>query len=128
MKTKTFKDLIVWQKAHTMVLEIYKHTNSFPQEEKYGLVSQIRRSAVSVSTNIVEGYKRSSRKDYIHFLTISASSLEETKYLLLLSKDLHFLEDDVYRHLFSLSDEIGKLLFSVKKGLTQNAERLTLNA
>ena len=65
---KTFKDLKVWQKAHMLVLEIYKITRNFPNEEKFGLTSQLRRSASSVPANIVEGFKRKSKRDYSHFL------------------------------------------------------------
>jgi len=65
---KTFRDLKVWQKAHELVLEVYRITKTFPNEEKFGLVSQLRRSASSVATNIVEGFKRKSNRDYAHFL------------------------------------------------------------
>ena len=81
-RIKSFKDLKVWEKSHSLVLKIYKITGSFPCEEKYGLTSQIRRSVSSIPTNIVEGYKRKTTKDYLHFLNISETSLEETKYLL----------------------------------------------
>jgi four helix bundle protein len=76
---KTFKELKVWEKSHNLVLNIYKLTQKFPSEEKFGLVSQLRRSASSVPTNIAEGFKRNSLKDYLHFLNLSESSLEETK-------------------------------------------------
>ena len=76
----TFRDIKVWEKAHKLVLEIYKITGKFPSHEKYGLTAQIRRSAASVPTNIAEGYKRKSDKDFLHFLNIADSSLEETKY------------------------------------------------
>jgi len=72
---KTFRDLNVWQKSHNLVLEIYKITTYLPKEERYGLVSQLRRSTVSVATNIVEGFKRNSRKDYAHFISIATGSL-----------------------------------------------------
>jgi four helix bundle protein len=89
---KTFKDLKVWQKAHSLTLDIYKLTQSFPCEEKFGLVSQLRRSVSSIPTNIVEGFKRRSKKDFAHFINIAESSLEETKYNILLSYDLNYLK------------------------------------
>ncbi|MCX5782615.1 MAG: four helix bundle protein, partial [Elusimicrobia bacterium] len=78
------------------MLSIYKKTKIFPEDEKFGLVSQLRRSAGSIPSNIVEGFKRNSRKEYLHFLNIAETSLEETKYHLILSKDLNYLEENAY--------------------------------
>ncbi len=89
---KTFRDLKVWEKAHCLVLSVYKVTKKFPAEEKYVLVSQIRRSAASVPTNIVEGFKRKTDKDYAHFLNMADSSLEETKYQIMLARDLGYIQ------------------------------------
>lgn len=85
---KTFRDLVAWQKAHELTLAIYRITGTFPQDEKFGIVSQLRRSASSIATNIVEGHKRNGRRDFLHFLNLADASLEETKYHLILSKDL----------------------------------------
>lgn len=113
----TFRNLKVWQKAHEMVLEIYKVTKEFPSAEKYGLTAQIRRSAVSVATNIVEGYKRKSDKDFAHFLNVADSSLEETKYHLLLACDLKYFSKDNYERLLALADEVGRMLYGFRKTL-----------
>lgn len=113
----TFKDIKVWQKAHEMVLEIYKVTKKFPNSEKYGLTAQLRRSAASVATNIVEGYKRRSDKDFAHFLNMADTSLEETKYHLLLACDLKFLDKNNYERLIKLTDEIGRMLSGFQKKL-----------
>lgn len=113
----TFRDIKVWQKAHELVSEIYKITAGFPVSEKYGLVSQIRRSAASVPTNIVEGYKKGSDKDFTRYLCIADGSLEETKYHLLLARDLKYLDCKKYDHLTELADEVGKMLFGFKKTL-----------
>ena len=113
----TFRDLLVWKKTHAFVLEIYQITKSFPKEEKFGLVSQIRRSASSIPTNIVEGQKRNSPKDFLHFLNMADSSLEETKYLLILSKDLKYLDETNFMNLSSKCDEIGKMLSGLQKSL-----------
>lgn len=104
-----FQDLIVWQKSHELVLNIYKDTRSYPDEEKFGLISQMRRSAVSIPANIAEGFKRKGKKDKINFYNIAQASLEELKYYLILSKDLGYLSDD--NDLLSKSDEVGKLLY-----------------
>ena len=124
---KTFRDLRVWQKSHDMVIEISRITGSFPDEERYGLVSQIRRSASSVPTNIVEGFKRRSRKEFAHFLNIAESSLEETKYWLILSKDLSYIKDEEVGEVEALCDEIGKMLFGLQASLSKKGSNLILN-
>ena len=116
MKINSFKDLLVWEKAHTLVLEIYKMTQSFPGNEQFGLTSQIRRSSISVCANIAEGYVKS-KNDFIRFLDIARGSLEETKCHLILSKDLGYCSEAHFNKLFSLSDEVGKMLYSLKHNL-----------
>ena len=116
--TKSFKELKVWQKAHELVLEIYKATNAFPSSENYCIISQIRRSSVSVAANIVEGHIRRSDKDFAHFLNIAEGSLEETKYFLLLSLDLDYLKQVDYNALLGLADEVGKILHGFNKKLS----------
>ncbi len=85
-----FTDLVVWQKSHQLVLEIYKITQNYPAEEKFGLVSQMRRAAYSIPANIAEGFKRMSAKDKIRFYNIAQASLSELSYFLILSKDLKY--------------------------------------
>lgn len=116
MKINSFRDLLVWEKAHTLVLEIYKITESFPSNEQFGLISQIRRSSISVCANIAEGYVKS-KNDFIRFLDIARGSLEETKCHLILSKDLGYCSEVHFNKLFSLSDEVGKMLYSLKHNL-----------
>jgi len=113
----TFKDIKVWQKAHQFVLGVYKITECFPSAEKYGLTMQIRRSAVSIPTNISEGYKRKSDKDFAHFLNMADSSLEETKYHLLLASDLGYMTKGDYNRFSELADEIGRMLSGFQKKL-----------
>jgi four helix bundle protein len=86
-----WKDLLVWQKAHQFVLEIYKQTNCFPDKEKLGLIQQLRRYAASITANIVEGKSKRTDKEFLSFLFNSRGSLEETRYHLLLAKDLGYL-------------------------------------
>jgi four helix bundle protein len=110
MASNHWKDLIVWQKAHQMVIDIYSISNSFPETEKYNLTSQVRRAATSIPTNIVEGHDRSSTNEFLRFLYISRGSLEEVRYLLLLAKDLKFIEDIIYQSFEKKCSEISILL------------------
>lgn len=109
LKTQRFEELIVWQKAHALVLEIYKLSKDFPKEETYGITSQVRRSSVSVAANISEGYRKKGKADKLRFLNIAEGSLDETKYYLILIRDLKFIKNE-YDKLFELSEEISKLL------------------
>jgi four helix bundle protein len=116
-KITTFRGLKVWQRSHELVLAVYGETKAFPTEEKFGLVSQLRRAAASVATNIVEGHKRKTRKEYLYFLNLADSSLEETKYHLLLSRDLGYLSQSVFEKVSSRCDEVGRMLFGLQKSL-----------
>ena len=111
-----FRDLIVWQKAYQLVLEIYKITKKFPKYELFGLTSQLTRAAVSVPANIAEGYERQHKKEYIQFLTIARGSLGEVETYLMLAKDLEYVEKDTYNNLEEKRQEIGRLL----RGLTRS--------
>jgi len=102
--------LMVWQRAHELVLKIYEITKGFPRDELFGLTSQIRRAAVSVPSNIVEGKARGSNKEYKRFLLIARGSLEEVKYQLLLSKDLKYIDENKYKEMLSLAKDVGRLL------------------
>ncbi len=102
-KIKSFTDLYVWQEAHTLVLDIYNVTKKFPREELIGLVSQMRRAAVSITSNIAEGFSRGSYKDKVHFYLISKGSVTELQDQILISRDIgYILKDDFLR----LSDKI----------------------
>jgi four helix bundle protein len=80
---KSFQDLVVWQKTHQLVLGVYQFSASFPEREKYGLTSQLRRSAVSIPANIAEGFKKRTRPDKARFFNVAQGSLEETRYYLI---------------------------------------------
>jgi len=109
VKTKSFKDLIVWQKSYKLVIEIYKVTGNFPKSEVYGLSQQIRRSAVSIPSNIAEGYGRQYNKEYRHFLTIAYGSLCELETQYLLSVDLnHMVKNNLIEVLMK---EVGSMLY-----------------
>lgn len=109
MATKSFQDLIVWQKAHSFVLRVYGWTEEFPKRELYGLTSQLRRSAVSIPANIAEGFKKKGLKDKARFLNIAQGSLEETRYYLILANDLGY---GCSKPLTIMAEEISKLLES----------------
>ena len=104
---ETFQDLIVWQKSHQFVLQVYRHSVDFPRAEIHGLTQQLRRAAVSIPANIAEGFKRRGRTDKARFMNIAQGSLEETRYYLILAKDLGFLDT---RKLLADLEEIGRIL------------------
>lgn len=116
-KIVTFRDLGVWQKSHGLVLEIYRLTKEFPGDERYGLTMQLRRSAASVPTNIAEGFKRKSKKDFAHFLNVADTSLEETKYHCILAHDLNYLSQESFEDLYSRCEEIGRMLCGLSRSL-----------
>lgn len=112
-----FWNLKVFRKAHQLVIEVYKITEQFPSEEKFGLISQIRRAAVSVVANIVESTKRKSIKDKKNFLVISDGSLEEVKYYLFLSLELKFINKEINEQVFQISREVGAMLNGFSKSI-----------
>ncbi len=114
MSSQTFHELTVWQRAHDMVLDVYELTSEFPKQEIYSLTSQLRRSAVSVPANIAEGYKKSGRQDKVRFFNIAQGSLEETRYYLLLARDLRYANTDAIQRRV---DEVGRLLYSYAKAI-----------
>ncbi len=110
MGMNTYKNLNVWKKSRALVSQIYKLTSSFPDEEKYGITSQLRRSVISVATNIAEGSARQSSKEFNRFLDIAYSSAIETENLVILSMDLAFINQDDAEVLLNSLDEIQKML------------------
>jgi four helix bundle protein len=107
------RKLIAFQKAHELTLAIYQQTREFPKEELFGLTSQMRRAAVSVASNIVEGCARPKQNDFLRFLDIAYGSCREVEYQISLANDLGYIHDQGYRHLHSLAEESGKTLFGL---------------
>lgn len=105
-----FTDIKAWQLAHAFVLEISKITKQFPKHEQYCLTSQIWRATVSVAANIVEGFYRNTAKERLRFYEIAMSSLEETKYYIILAKDLEYISIDEARSLYRQANEVGQTL------------------
>ncbi len=114
---KSYKDLLVWQKSYQLCIEIYKMTKNFPTEERYGLISQIRRAAVSVPSNIAEGYGRKTTPDYIRSLYIAYGSNCELETQLMLAGDLGYVEKEVLERILSDHGEVERMLKSLIKSL-----------
>ena len=110
---KDFRQLQVWEKSHELVLDIYTITSKFPQNELFGLTSQIRRASSSIPTNIAEGCGRGSDADFCRFLQISMGSASETEYELQLAHDLGYLDDAVYESLNRKVIEVKRMLSSL---------------
>ena len=111
----TYKNLTVWQKADELAFEVYKVTKSFPRDEIYGLTSQLRRAALSVPTNVVEGYARRGDKELGRFLSIATGSLAETEYLIGFAMKLGYLKKAEHDQIESLRSEVGRLLWNFSK-------------
>ncbi len=116
-----FRNLKVWQRSHQLVLDLYKLTTSFPKDERFGLISQLRRSAASVPTNIAEGAKRSGPLDFARFLNIAEGSLSETEYLIVLSSDLGYFPSMRSKDLLEEISEIARMLNSLREKIVEKA-------
>lgn len=113
MSIKSYKDLFIWQKSMVLVTGIYTITKTFPASEMYGLTSQLRRSAVSIPSNIAEGYGRNSTNDYKRFLQIAGGSLYELQTQIEIAFNLKYLEEQKHIEIIDLSIEIDKMLYSI---------------
>jgi four helix bundle protein len=114
---ESWQDLLVWQKSHAAVLEVYRTTKTFPADERFRLTDQLCRAAASVPTNIAEGKGRQTGPDFRHFLIIARGSTEETRYLLLLARDLGLLPSEDYYTLSATYTEVSKMLNALIKTL-----------
>jgi len=115
---KTYTELFVWQKSMELVTAIYRETRNFPKEEVYGLTSQIRRCAISIPSNIAEGFGRKSQQDFIRFLKISMGSLFELQTQLRIAKNLDYLEEVNFNTVFEESREIERMLSAFIQSIT----------
>ena len=120
MKIKSYKDLNIWKRSIEVVEDIYKITKKFPQEEIYGLTSQLRRSAVSIPSNIAEGFARFHNKEYRQFLFISLGSCAELSTQIIIALRLGYLESTEANKLLNEIDEISKMTMSLIKKLSTN--------
>jgi four helix bundle protein len=116
-----FTELKVWQRSHAVVLRVYKLTRTFPADERYGIVSQLRRAALSVPTNIAEGTKREGAQDYARFLNIAEGSLVESEYLLMVSRDLGYASQEEAKSIEKEIREIASMLHHLRVKVEQHA-------
>jgi four helix bundle protein len=114
---KTFRDLVIWQKSMTLVTEIYKITKTFPNDETYCLTGQMRRCAISIPSNIAEGYGRNTTNDYIRFLRVAISSLYELQTQLEISLNLKYLDGKIFQRYSEAAREIERMLSSLMRKL-----------
>lgn len=117
MMLRSFRELEVWQKAHALALSVYRASARFPDSERFGVVAQIRRSAASVPANIAEGFGRRTTKDLLHFITVANGSLEETRYFLILSADLHYLAAENLAEMERQCSSVGQMLGALSRSL-----------
>jgi four helix bundle protein len=110
---KSFRDLFIWQKSMNLVTVIYEVSSKFPSQEMYGLTSQIRRSAISIPSNIAEGYGRNSTGDYKRFLQIAVGSLFEFQTQIEIAFNLHYLSKEVFDDLLRTCNDLDKMLYSL---------------
>lgn len=115
---RDFKNYDIWQLSHELTLEVYKFTSLFPKGELYGLTSQIRRASLSIPTNISEGCGRNSDAEFNQFLNIALGSALETEYLLILSKDLAYLKNDVFLNMERKINVVKSKIYTLKQKLT----------
>jgi four helix bundle protein len=123
-----FTDLKVWQRSHSLALRVYRLTKALPSDEKYGLVSQLRRAAVSVPTNIAEGSKREGNQDFARFLNIAEGSLAESEYLIMLSRDLDYLTPTSVAPLLEEIKEVARMLHYLRMKVEPKALRPSCKA
>ncbi|NPE25912.1 four helix bundle protein [Prevotella sp. PCHR] len=121
LMTRTFEDILAWQKAHELVIKIYKITRTFPETEKFGLCQQFQRAAVSIAANIAEGYKKLGKADKLRFFNISQGSLKECRYYCILSKGLTYIDENTFHNLVSEIQNTSFMLNAYIKGVVCNS-------
>ncbi len=117
MSIESFEQLEVWKAAHQLVLDVYHVTSFLPPDQRFGLISQMQRAAVSVPANIAEGFKRRGRADKAHFYNIAQGSLEELRYYFILCRDLGYKLE--YAPMASQADQIGRMLTGLVKSIRE---------
>jgi len=122
MVSKNYRDLIAWQKSIELVEEVYKLTREFPREEIYSLTTQMRRAAISIPSNIAEGEGRRSGNEFSHFLSIAHGSLRELETQILIAQRLLYLTDAQVQTLFSMTEEIGRLINGLANSLKRRSK------
>ncbi len=114
-RIRTFTDLYAWQEGHKLVLMVYEETEKFPKKETFGLTGQMRRCAISITSNIAEGFSRSTNKDKRQFYSIAQGSLTELQNQLLIARDVGYLDEDDFQEIGSQTVVVSKLLSGLKR-------------
>ena len=114
-KIKSFTDLNAWKEGHKLVLMIYKNTDTFPQKEVFGLTNQMRRSVVSITSNIAEGFSRATDKDKVQFYSIAQGSLTELQNQLLIARDVGYIKEEIFREIANQTITVSKLINGLKR-------------
>jgi len=122
VKLKSYRELEAWQKGHELTLMVFRMTDRFPRTDQYGIVSQVRRSASSVPANIAEGFGRGTTKEFLRSLQIARGELEETRYFMLLSRDLGRTTQEEFNRIESLCDSTGRLMNALGSSLRKRME------
>jgi four helix bundle protein len=117
VKIKSFTELTVWQRAHELSLAVYKLTSGFPRKEMFGVTSQVRRASASVAANIAQGFGRRTTRELLRSLQIAAGEMEETRYFLVLSRDLGYLGKPAFDRVSALCDSVGQLINALGRSL-----------
>lgn len=116
---KSFRDLLIWQRGIQLVKEVYEETRNFPKEELYGLTNQMRRSAISIPSNISEGHIRQHKSEFIQFLSIALGSLAELETQILIAKELGYISSERTEYLIDQMNSMGKMIRGLMKKLTR---------
>ena len=117
----SYRDLIAWKRAMQLTSAVYRHTESFPRKELFGLTAQIRRAAVSIPSNIAEGQARHSRRDFQHFLRIAKGSLAEVETQTLLAQELKFWPQTIANEILTLCDELSRIISGLISSIATEA-------
>ena len=120
MGVQTYRDLLAWRRAMDLVVEIYEGTRYFPKEELFGLVTQMRRAAVSIPSNIAEGQGRGAGQEFAHHLRIAQGSLQELESQILLAEQLKLMSHEICQRVLAISDEVGKLLRRLHQSISRS--------
>jgi four helix bundle protein len=116
---KSFRDLIIWQRGINLVKEVYEETRNFPKQELYGLTSQIRRSAISIPSNVSEGHTRQHRAEFRQFLSMALGSLAELETQIIISRELNYISSEKSEKVIDQMDSLGKMIRGLMKKLTK---------
>lgn len=122
-QVRGFKELIAWKKGMDLVEEVYRVSRNFPADERFGLTAQIRKAVVSIPSNVAEGYGRSTKADYIHFIDIAKGSANEVQTQLLIAQRLSFLREQDSQRASAMADEVQRVLRGLSDGLRRSARK-----